>query len=70
MVILDIDMPKNCGECPLISYYGDCIDSSIIPLLQKRPDGCPIKREISELEYKLLTFSCASERGEVNEAND
>lgn len=49
MVIIDIDMPKSCRECPISSRIlllchvkKEIIDSENY-LQQKRPDWCPLK---------------------------
>ena len=45
MVYIDIDMPKHCGECPLLMdwcpLYGGIPAHQIN--LEHRPDWCPLK---------------------------
>lgn len=46
MIILDIEMPKSCGECPvsLSGKYCRIIESTIsFHELSTRPDDCPLK---------------------------
>ena len=59
MIILDIDMPKNCKECPLVSGYdtGDCccLDAwdGIRPD-EGRHERCPIVGEIPKEHGRLI----------------
>lgn len=46
MIVLDIEMPKSCGECPvsLSGKYCRIIGSAIsFHALSTRPDDCPLK---------------------------
>lgn len=53
MIMINIDMPKSCESCPLLCVddftddYCCCVDNSIDVDCECRPDGCPIKAEIT-----------------------
>lgn len=42
--ILVIDMPNECGECPLLYDYLRCQAKEGVNIYgEKRPDNCPLK---------------------------
>ena len=53
MILVDVDMPKNCENCSMLceddltGYYCCCINNSFDVDNECRPDGCPIKAEIT-----------------------
>lgn len=56
MIVLDIEMPKSCGECPvsLSGKYCRIIGSTIsFHELSTRSDDCPLK-EISKPHGRLI----------------
>ena len=70
--ILIIDMPSECGECPLLYDYLRCQAKEGVDIYgEKRPGNCPLKplpkpKEITFKRYedvstKLGYNSCLSE---------
>ena len=48
MVLVDMNMPETCYECPLIEELGDCkLKFGIWTYSDKRSENCPLK------EYSL-----------------
>lgn len=46
MILVDVDMPKNCYRCKL--DWNRCpLQKSEFAVPKGRPDGCPIKAEIT-----------------------
>lgn len=54
-VLIDIDMPKNCGECPLID---DDIDIGLYCqyycLSENRPTWCPLREVPDESDIPIF----------------
>lgn len=61
MVILDMDMPKNCMECPLFDDrwdYPTCYVNRLssgynFPITEKRMSFCPIKCDVEDMKTKI-----------------
>ena len=59
-VRIDMDMPKNCGECPLVwveDFDGDS-EEVCVPLLGRNIDdntirlaGCPLHEDDSDISH-------------------
>ena len=66
MVVLDIDNPKSCKECPLCVHESSCVDQRdsanhwiyvrTISGLDHKDWFCPIMAEITEEEHKRLNI--------------
>ena len=62
MVILDIDMPKNCMECPLFDdrwdyptcYANQNSSGYTFPITEKRMSFCPIKCDVEDIKQEIL----------------
>lgn len=66
-LIIDMDMPRNCGCCTLKHQGEDGIwrcdanNNAVISSYSdflSRPSSCPIKGELSDFEYNLLKSCC------------
>lgn len=68
-VIIDMDMPKCCGDCPLLkSGYGHCELGIKIAFLSEKASDCPLKsadiqpvihaKWIDEREESLKCSNC------------
>ena len=63
-IVIDMDMPKNCRECPLRQrsekYIGEnyCMGMLGKPIksdiFTKRADFCPIKCDIEDIKQEIL----------------
>ena len=42
MVKIDIEMPKNCGDCPFVFYAKNCALTIKQVELSKKPSWCPL----------------------------
>ena len=42
MVKIDIEMPKNCGDCPFVFYAKNCALTIKQVELNKKPSWCPL----------------------------
>ena len=52
MIVIDMDMPKNCGECKT----GICtkwLEKSEQEIWSKRADNCPIKCDIEDIKAEI-----------------
>lgn len=62
MIILDIDMPKNCMECPLFDdrwdyptcYANQNSSGYTFPITEKRMSFCPIKCDVEDIKQEIL----------------
>ena len=46
MVLIDIPMPRNCEECPVINAYGDCPfypKNDQVDTFREQYRRCPLK---------------------------
>ena len=58
MIVIDMDMPKNCNECPLFDDrwdYPTCYVNRLssgynFPIFEKRMDFCPIKCNLDDIK--------------------
>ena len=48
MIVIDMDMPKDCGKCKLLMQ---CKDYYYIE--NKLPDTCPIKCDIEDIKAEI-----------------
>lgn len=47
MLIVDMPMPKNCGECPFVTPYSRCVFIGNYAIDEnRRAENCPIKGEL------------------------
>lgn len=56
MVLIDMDMPKNCVECPCLRIekdFSQCradgrymYDEDKVWMTEQRPNWCPIRKEV------------------------
>lgn len=58
MIVIDMDMPKNCEECPCFdNAYGECqIDAKNtigFADLEERSPRCPIKCDIKDIKAEI-----------------
>ena len=57
MLIVDIPMPMNCGECPFVTPYSRCVFLGNYAIDEnRRAENCPIKGELvtcGECRYPL-----------------
>lgn len=42
MVKIDMEMPKNCGDCPFVFYAKNCALTIKQIELNSKPDWCPL----------------------------
>ena len=62
MIVIDMDMPKSCDECPLFDDrwdYPTCYVNQLssgynFPIRDKRMDFCPIKCDINDIKAEIL----------------
>ena len=65
MIVVDMDMPKNCENCLFnskdpIEYC--CVASNGIPVrygydIKTKPDWCPIKCGIEDIKQKIIQMN-------------
>ena len=69
MVILDIDMPKNCMECPLFDdrwdyptcYANQNSSGYTFPITEKRMSFCPIKCDIEDIKTEIADYTLSDD---------
>ena len=61
MIQIDMPMPKSCTECPCNNDFINCgvtgrnfYKDGNAEALDKRPDNCPLKEELSNKEKDYL----------------
>ena len=56
MIVIDMDMPKNCTDCPCLnSEYGYCqVDYKRMDRFNAtKPKNCPIKCDIEQIRAEI-----------------
>ena len=63
MIVIDMDMPKSCGECSALHRPYSNIESTFCHLnpyewikvedITKKPDFCPIKCDIEDIKHDI-----------------
>ena len=59
MIVIDMDMPKNCTDCPCLnSEYGYCqVDYKRMDRFNAtKPKNCPIKCDIEQIRAEIKTL--------------
>lgn len=50
MVLIDMDMPENCGKCPLLPIHKDLLSERSLTV--RPPDFCPLRPVVTCGECK------------------
>lgn len=51
MIVLDIELPHDCNDCPLQDEIGNCMPGDKADYSRdQRPENCPIKGKIEIFE--------------------
>lgn len=57
MILIDIDMPENCHDCPCFDYeYDECQITKNSPTtenINRRLEDCPLKEAVDENESAI-----------------
>ena len=64
MIVIDMDMPKNCTDCPCLnSEYGYCqVDYKRMDRFNAtKPKNCPIKCDIKQIRAEIDSY-CSDNR--------
>ena len=64
MIVIDMEMPKSCDECPLFDDrwdYPTCYVNQLssgynFPIKDKRMDFCPIKCNINDIKAEINEY--------------
>ena len=53
-VLIDMEMPKNCGECPLAEATAELYCNSYVLSQENRPDWCPLHKVPDESDIPIF----------------
>lgn len=65
MIVIDMDMPKNCNDCNLQDNCGMCLVCGRFNIVDyesnERPQDCPIKCDIEDIKAEIDSY-CSDNR--------
>ena len=64
MIVIDMDMPKSCDECPLFDdrwdyptcYVNQLSSGYTFPIRDKKMEFCPIKCNINDIKTEIKSM--------------